>query len=482
MQRLRRPTPRAAIVAAAVLGGLAVRAWILTSPLSALDSDEAIVGLMAQHALRGEFTVLYWLNNYGGPHEAWLTAVVFAALGSSTLALKLTTLALFAVGALLIWRVGLRTVASPAAELAAALFWVAPAYLVWWTTKARGFYAFGLVAELVVLLLALRLRQRDSRLDAVGLGLAFGLGFWANPEVLVVALPALAWLAWQRPRALRLTWLALPAFVLAVSPWLAWNARNNWLSLDLRSVAGERSTYTGRLTDLFRVVWPTWLGVRVPFSLDWLLGAAVGIVVVAASLVGLALLVRSRPPRLGVLILIAVAFPFLYAASSFAFFVAEPRYLVLFSPVPALLLAWFLGRYPWPVAASTLAAVFALSLGGLVRMEHEGLYEPLGPHVASATDISPLIELLRREHVDRVLADYWIAYRLNFETHERVLATSTGFVRDQHADRIVRASAWPAHVFVRGTPMELRARRRLERRGYRRLTTEDFSVYVHRQL
>jgi hypothetical protein len=37
-----------ALVVAAVLAGLALRGWVLASPLGALDADEAIVGLMAR--------------------------------------------------------------------------------------------------------------------------------------------------------------------------------------------------------------------------------------------------------------------------------------------------------------------------------------------------------------------------------------------------------------------------------------------------
>jgi hypothetical protein len=47
------------LVATAVAAGLVVRAWILVSPLGALDADEAIVGLMAREALDGDFSAFY---------------------------------------------------------------------------------------------------------------------------------------------------------------------------------------------------------------------------------------------------------------------------------------------------------------------------------------------------------------------------------------------------------------------------------------
>ena len=60
---------------------------------------------------------------------------------------------MFGLAAVLVWRVGRRTVGEPAARIGAALFWIWPPFLVWWSTKARGFYGSGLVLGLAALLL-----------------------------------------------------------------------------------------------------------------------------------------------------------------------------------------------------------------------------------------------------------------------------------------------------------------------------------------
>ncbi|HZB23497.1 MAG TPA: glycosyltransferase family 39 protein [Gaiellaceae bacterium] len=473
----RTATPAFAItIAAAVVAGAAVRAWVLGSPLGALDSDEAISGLIARHMLDGEFSALYWLGNYGGTLESAVAAVVFAVFGSSVLTLKLTSLALFALAGVLTWRVGLRTVGHRAALAGAALMWVWPAYLVWWTTKARAFYAMGLVLGLVVFLFALRLRERDSRLDAAALGAALGLGWWTTPGVLVLALPALLWVAWRRPRAFRLVPFAVPGFVVGVLPWVAWNVRNGWLSLDLSPVAAAESTFGGRLVDLFRYVLPTWLGVRVPFSLDWTLGAVLGWVIVVAALAALVLLVVRRPSGVEPLLVAAVLFPFLYALSKFTYYVAEPRYVVYFAPIPALLLGRVLVT---PLrAAVAFGAALALTVAGLVEMERTGEFHPSAQDVPVPARLDPVLHLLEAERQRYALANYWIAYRLTFESDERVIATSTGFVRYQPHDRLVRRSSYPARVYVHGSTVEERARSGLLARGYRRKTVGGFVVYV----
>lgn len=480
LRALRRFSPSTVIVTAAVVAGIAVRVWIFFSPLATLEADEAIVGLMARRALDGHFYVLYWLSLYGGTQEAYLTAAVFAVTGSSVLVLKLVPLALFVACGVLIWRIGLRTVGEPGARIGASVFWLSPAYMVWWTTKARAYYATGLLCELVVILMVLRLRKRDSRGDAAILGVALGCGVWSTLQFLLAALPALGWLAWRRPRAFRLAWIAVPAFALGAAPWLAWNAFHDWKAVFPKAVAGEGTSYGERLESLFTTTLPTWLGLRVPYSLDWLLGPALGWTLLVVALTGFGLLLIRRPRDIEPLFVIAALFPLLYAASSFTYFVKEPRYFVFLAPVTALLIGRALTR---PRAAIIgLSALLALTVGGLVRLERDRLFLPggHGTDLPVPTDIGPLISTLEREHANRVLANYWIAYRLSFETNERILATSTGFVRDLEADRIVRSSPHPAQVFIAGSKSEAAVRARLEAGGYRRLPAGGFVVYIRR--
>jgi hypothetical protein len=465
------------LVAAAIVTGIAIRIWILASPLGTLESDEAIVGLMARRALHGDFNVLYWLSYYGGTQEALLTALVFAVFGSSVLALKLTALALFAVDGVLLWRVGVRTVGEPAARLGAALFWIGPAYLVWWTTKARAYYATGLLCELVVMLMCLRLRERDSRLDAAILGFALGFGAWATLQFALGALPIVAWLVWRRPHVLRLAWIAVPAAIVGAAPWLAWNVKNDWKGLLPSAVAGEGTTFAERLWNLFSKTLPTWLGLRVPFSLDWLLGVGLGVVLLAAALAAFAYALVRHDRRLEPLLVVGAAFPFLYAATSFTYYVAEPRYLVYLAPVTSLLLAYPLRRAP--VAGAALAVATLLTLGGLIQMERQRRFLPGADGAPMPYDIGPLVSTLERDNVRYVVANYWIAYRLSFETDERVLATSSGFVRDLKADAVVRAQPHPAHVFVRDSPVAAAVGPRLARSGFRRVPAGGFVVYEH---
>ena len=467
-----------ALVAAGIAVGVGLRVWVLDSPIGGLDADEAVWGLMARNALDGELDVFFWGQNYGGTHEVLATAVVFAVAGSGTLVLRVAPILLFALAAVLVWRIGRRTIGDRAGRVAAVLFWIWPAYLVWKSTRAHGFYGAASVLALLVLLLALRLRERDSPFDAAMLGLALGLGWWATPQVVFVALPALVWLVWRRPSVLRTAWAAPPAFAVGAAPWLGWNVAHGWRSFDAPFGAGEVA-YVEHLRIFFAATWPTALGFRVPFTLEWLTGPVVGRALQVLAVAALAWLVLRRRPLgpLEPLVLTAVAYPFLQSLSPFATLNDEPRYLVLLVPVTALLLAVPLTRSA-VTAVAGLAAAAALSVAGIVALERE---EPPVPPVGGErvpADLAPALRVLDGRGIDRAFATYAVAYRITFETRERIVATPTGQTRYGPHRRLVLASRRPAYVFVSGSPDETRLMERLRARRYDRVTADGWAVYV----
>jgi Dolichyl-phosphate-mannose-protein mannosyltransferase len=473
-----RPSTWAAIAGAGLAAGIALRVWVFASPAGGLDADEAVWGLMARHVLDGELSVFFWAQNYGGTQEALATALLFAVTGSGTLALRTVPIVLFALAAVLVWRVGRRTVGEPAARVAAALFWIWPAYLVWKSTRAHGFYGALTVLALAVLLLALRLYDRDSPLDAAALGVAFGLGWWASPQIAFLGAPALGWLLARRPAVLRLWWAAVPAALVGAAPWLGWNLAHGFDSFRAPFGPGD-DTYLDHLRVFFATTFPSALGLRVPFSFDWLVGAIPGRLLELLAMGGLVwLLVRRRPlGRLEPLVATAVAYPFLQALSPFSALNEEPRYLVLLVPIMALLLSIPLARHP-ALALGGLGAAAALTVAGLVALSRQ---EPPVPPVGGVrvpADLRPALRVLDRHSVDRVLAPYAIAYRVTFETDERIIATPTGQTRYRPHQRLVLASPEPSYVFVAGSEDEGRLALRLRARGYRREAADGWAVYT----
>jgi hypothetical protein len=496
MRAALRAGPRAlgAIVATAAVAGIAFRVAVDASSLGVLDGDEAVWGLMVRHVLDGELSTFYWGQGYGGTQEVLLTAPLFALFGTGVFTMRVVPMVLTAVAALLVWRIGRRTIGEPAASFAGALFWIWPPYLIWKSDRAHGFYGSGLVLVSLVLLLALRLGERWSRREAALLGLVIGLGWWQTPQIVPIALPAIVWLIWRRREAWREAWMIAPAAVLGALPWLLSNIEHDWWSFRIDS--GD-TPYHLRLRGFFSSTLPMAIGLRIPFTSDWLLGKAVSAVVYAGLMALVAAVAWRKRRRAGVVLLVGIvaAYAFLYALSPATWLVDEPRYVVVLLPVLVLLLA----QAVTSVTRGALAVAAAIGLSALVlsQLASSPEYVRRADGLDIPRDFGPVIAELDRRGLDRVFSSYWIAYRLDFETRERIIAAETLLATiAAHGDRVtprvptrpndnryrpydtaVRNSANPGWVLLDGTPDDARARPLLQATGYARTVVGGFAVY-----
>jgi hypothetical protein len=201
--------------------------------------------------------------------------------------------------------------------------------------------------------------------------------------------------------------------------------------------------------------------------------------------------VRSRGRPLSILYWVAAVFPFLYALPAKTSYIsAYPQYTTVLTPILALLVAGF--------ATSRLRGVLIIAVACLVtavslhRMQ-DWLSTPQ-PLPAAPRSFSPLIERLDALDLDRVYADYWIAYRLDFDTGERIIAvenqfSSLSFAHGQATpadDPQVRYAPYQAEVkaarhgfvFWRQTVGSIAIVPQLERDGYRRSLVGPWVVFA----
>ncbi len=333
--------------------GVVLRAWLLGH--LPLTSDEAVVGLAARAALHGHFSAFYWGQHYGGG-ETYAVAGVLGALNGGPAGLNATAAALALVAAVLVG-VAVRSVTADGrlGLLAGGAAWVWSYAVVWNSVRENGFRQLVLCAGLAMLLLALRIWRGGAQVWVyAALGLAAGIGWWASPELVYLAVPTAVVLvaAWDRlfdPTARRAPWrlgplgVAVAGAVVGSLPWVYANVGNGFASLRpgaLPSTPGQGFAY--RLGVFFRDMLPMQLGVRTVPGGAWVGGPTVGQVLYGLLAAGLVAAVgwalwsarrgRSAAPLLAAGLAI-VAFPLLYAAVPSSGYWVDGRYGVL---LPAL--------------------------------------------------------------------------------------------------------------------------------------------------
>jgi len=182
---------RLAIPAGVVLLALLLRAWHLEALPAGLHGDEAVTGLDARRALAegwiGPYLYPSALGQPAGP--VYLTALVFALLGESAFALRLS-MALFAAAAVgFTWLAAKAMFGRRVALLAALLLAIQPWHL------HLGRIAFMVNAWPCVEMAALWLLFRARRLGGVGrwllCGAVAGLGVYTY-NAFALSLPVLA--------------------------------------------------------------------------------------------------------------------------------------------------------------------------------------------------------------------------------------------------------------------------------------------------
>lgn len=425
-------------VGLAVLAGVVLRVGVLRSHLGLVDSDEAIVGLMAHNVAEGHMSTFYWGQNYGGTAETFPLAIVISLLGMTRVALKLVVMAESAILALVVWRVAMRILDERRAAVAGVLTWVAPAPLVLFSTKEMLFYFPSLLFGFVALIAAFRLGERAARAtDLALLGGALGLGWWTSPFIALFALPIAVVLTRTRiPRTVWQLGIGVGAALATSGPWWIWNLRHGFKSLQSSfhstTPALERSAnYVGRGVSFaigFRRLDGAWM-----FS-------SLGRLAVLVVVVAICMSVWRRSSTSPAIDVIGIA----GAAVVFALITLDPvwpawRYFVLVSPF-VLIAVSRLARTRL-LAIAVIVGATALSAHSLDTTRE--IYPPT---------IESVAEVLKARGVHTCYADYWIAYRLAYASGGSIETTPFAVVRQHGWDARVRTASTSCYVFTKGQP------------------------------
>ncbi len=445
----------AALVVVAVIGGLALRARVLASPLGRLDSDEAVVGLMGDWI--GHFhkpPLFYWGQYYGGTIEPMLVAISMR-VWRSTLSVKAVPLGLSVCVGIVTARAAKRLMSVHQARLAGALVIAWPG-TVWLATKERGFYWVTLLLVALALLVALRLHDARTRRgtwpwrDAVLFGALAGLAWYESAQCAYVLLPLFAWLVvHDRPR-----WRAMAQVgvggLLGAAPWFL--GVEKYRGKVFRQPGGD-ADYLGRVGRALRELIPRVLGVRPSYYGGWLLaGAGLVVYLVLIAALGFAI-VRGVMAAHGwrgvsVTIVIAVSFPLLVAIPRTASATFEPRYGLMLVPIAALLVARMATR-PW-IGAAIVAVALAFGAANVHALLDFSRVQPAALDLTPSR-LGPLERVLFQQGITRVYADYWIANPLTFDHVHGIVASPIDLPRAVGPKQIVDSAHARDWVVYRGS-------------------------------
>jgi hypothetical protein len=186
------------------------------------------------------------------------------------------------------------------------------------------------------------------------------------------------------------------------------------------------------------------LGLQVVYLKQWITAPIVMEIAYGAALVAVVLGVVKRRPGSVALGSVILAYPFLNSLLTLSGSVNEGRYTLFLLPWLALAMA---RAAEHRIARITvLVGVVAVSAIGIRSLR--GQTSPYAPDIHVPTSMVSLEHSLSQHQVHYVWANYWIAYRLTFETREQVIAASAMDARYEPYQTIVSAATHPAFVFL----------------------------------
>jgi hypothetical protein len=426
----------------AILVGLLVRVpfWVeaLRTPV---DADTAIIGLMARHP--GEGTTM-WGQPYGSPLDAWVATPFVLALGSTTQALRLPVFLLGLALVPIAWALG-RALHEEAAFPTALILACPPPYFLLLSALPPPFYATTLALCGVILVLTVRIGEKLTRAETPTGSLALagalaGLALWTHlMSASVVAMSALYLLG--RARGRRVLLVALGAMLVTSAPWWVRVLADRQATRIVR-VADREQTTLGHLLEVVpRLHEPLGgvLGTHVPVvadSEDFVLRSpapiAAGLILIYGGLLILAARRAGAHPPAALLLataasgVIAFALPVRAAPHTIRFL--TPIYLPL-----AALAAWAFVAAGRP--RRSLVAVLALAglhlAAGSKLLETWRAADRTAPPFLLA-DLAPVLRFLDAHALHHAYASYGPAYRVTWESGEKVVASQPWNERFRH--------------------------------------------------
>lgn len=418
--------------------GYAIRGYLLGTKFGELNADEAFTGLQAMEIAKGDLPIVYRGIGYTGVIDSYVFAPFTMLFGARVVPLKLLT-SLWWIGSSVVMFRLVRSVQRDSesthpgrwAWLAAGMLWLTPGAMMVVSTRAWEAYGLLMLASFASALAVRNVVNSPvlNRRMVVIAGALLGLAFYLHPMTLAVIIPISIVPCWKYRTRLRDWWIPSVGSALFVNiPFLAWNVKNDWLSLSQPSP--PMNSAWDRLSSFLTGLLPRAFGLMNTDG-SWVWGfvsVLLYLMLLALMASGVVVLMRRVPGGLVIALPAILCWPILSMFNNM-WFVADGRYSSV--GFPFLIVAIVVGlsdlvgrvgsRFVSPVAfASALAVWVALLVVPWVHVNAG----------ARANDPNErtrvLVEALDEKGIRFVAGNYWLMNPIEYQSDQRIHAAVKG--------------------------------------------------------
>lgn len=435
-----------------VLLAAGIKIVLLIGDAFPFNADEAIVALMADHILAGDWPVFFYGQAYMGSLDATLAAGLFAIFGRAVILIRALQSLLFLAIVVTSMQLTRRATGSILASIVTGVLLAIPVVNVTlYTTVSLGGYGEALLIGNLLLLVAFHWMDEGAVTYRTGFlwGFLAGIGLWAFGLTIVYVLPTGlvgVWKIWNSmswPDRIRRFSRIVLGVIVGMGPLIYWGVRNSpQLLIDellggaIRGTAPETGLHgiLAHVVNLFLFGPTVVLGFRPPWSTEWL-GPALSIFpLLFWSLIPATIIqkIRSSKPLSRYSLVLAGVIVCTLSGFIFTPFGNDPsgRYFLPLYPILSIGAGMLLGSFSAGQAQRRL--VMVLWAGTLVF----NLWGNIKPGFFSEDKITTqfdavtridhgydqaLIEFLIQQGEFTGYTNYWVAYPLAFQSQERLI-------------------------------------------------------------
>jgi hypothetical protein len=426
-----------------LFAALGLRLLMLLTCLNTVNADQAVLGLMGMHILKGKLFIYFWENKYCGAFISYLAAFNFKLFGASVLSFKLATFPWVILSVVYGYKLAAAIYGRAVGLLTALLLAVPPVYIILFSVSPHGTYSETLALGPIILYLTYLISNGEetavlkTRISL--LGFVSGFGCWLSPLITPFLFTSWFVLGFRCKPAVKKQFARYALFfVFGAAPLLIYNLQHpfaTFLNLGSRPLDVSKAGLHADLAS--RGLFLTFL----KYTADYLRGLPASFLHVFGNIPGIFKLANPLTEKYRALhagaAFICLA-PAAYCLTKLRKFDRAniPEYLVLFSLLFALFGFLDNPRFLlplWPAAAIFLAAalvrLYVLSRLLAVALPAAFLGLNLWGGLLCLDVKSPpypkLAEYLISKGLTRGYAGYWTAYPITFVSGEKVIVSPT---------------------------------------------------------